>query len=94
MPRILLVAKMAKNGRRRQDAHPKESVFSTAPKHAEAKKQQMVGQKSRQRERTIKYADDAPSHAVASTPSFETYLLHLRSHVMELRHAEFTARLR
>jgi len=96
MPRILLVAKAAKNGRRRQDVHPKETVTPVVDPRAESRKQKARSKKSRLREHAIKYADDVMSHDTPSrsvAAQFDTYILHLKGHVLDLHHAAFTARL-
>ena len=102
MPRILLVAKAAKNGRRRQDVHPKETTYPVVDPRAESRKQKTLAKKSRLREHATKYAEHATKYAEDvshDTPSrsaaaqFETYILHLKGHVLDLHHAAFTARL-
>jgi len=95
MPRILLVAKAAKNGRRRQDVHPKDTVAPVKDPRAESRKQKALTKKSRLREHTTKYADDVPHDAPSRSASaqFDTYILHLKGHVLDLHHAAFTARL-
>jgi hypothetical protein len=96
MPRILLVAKMAKNGRRRQDHHPNVVSVPVFDKRTEIKKQKSADKKSRIRERAMKYANDAMSHETPDRPAsskFDTYILHLKAHVLDVRREQFTARL-
>jgi len=102
MPLILVVAKMAKNGRRRQDVHPKKKTSTpiiTDNLRIEKSKQKTSDKKSRMRERLIKYANDdsfnhhSSNHSSPASVKFDTYISFLRSHVLDLHHAEFTARL-
>ena len=96
MPRILLVAKMAKNGRRPQDHHPNVVTGPLFDKLAEIKKQKNAEKKSRNRERSMKYANDAMSHGEqprSASAKFETYILHLHAHVLDVRREQFTSRL-
>ena len=96
MPRILLVAKMAKNGRRRQDHHPNAVTGPLFDKLAEIKKQKNNEKKSRNRERSMKYANDVMSHGEqprSASAKFDTYILHLHAHVLDVRREQFTSRL-
>jgi hypothetical protein len=96
MPRILLVAKMAKNGRRQKDVHPKKQTVLRVDPLVEVRQQKTLVKKARLREHAAKYAEDvmaqeAPDRSAAA--KFDTYILHLKGHVLDLHHAAFTARL-
>ena len=87
---------MAKNGRRQQDVHPKKQTLPVVDPHVEVRKQKVATKKARLREHAVKYADDAMAHDMperSAAAKFDTYILHLKSHVLDMRHAAFTARL-
>jgi len=96
MPRILLVAKMAKNGRRQKDIHPQKQTVPVIDPLVEVRKQKTRMKKSRLREHTMKYADDVVPPDISersAAAKFDTYILHLRGHVLDMRHVAFTAQL-